>query len=111
MDYLQHLGLNKMDGAVKDLIPGAVIKQETRFLKPAKYNDKLTLHVRIADIGRTSYTFHFLTTHKRNRELIAKGSMTLVWLNDQFRPIPIPSNFRSAVQEFEGEHLSDRLKN
>lgn len=108
MDYLAHLGLHTMDGAVRDLIPGAVIRHEARFFSPARYNDILNLHVRIAEIGRTSYTFHFLATNKRSRALIAGGLTTLVWLDDDFKPIAVPETFRIAVGDFEGDLLSER---
>ena len=36
MDYLAHLGLQGFDGAVRDLIPGAVVRQEAHFHSPAK---------------------------------------------------------------------------
>ena len=105
MDYLQNLGLQRMSGAVADLIPGAVVGQTAAFHRPARYNDVLVVHVRIARIGRTSYTFHYLVTHKRSRELVATGSLSLVWLSDAFEPIAVPEAFREVVQGFEGEGL------
>jgi acyl-CoA thioester hydrolase len=107
MDYLAHLGLHTLDGAVRDLIPGAVVSQEAQFHSPARYNDILVLHVRIAEIGRSSYTFHFLATNKRNRTLVSSGLLTLVWLDEDFRPLEIPEAFRAAVREFEGDHLTE----
>ena len=106
MDYLAHLGLQKYGGVIKDLIPGAVVRQEVTFSHPARYNDELTLHVRIAELGNTSYTFHFLVTHKRNRTLVAKGSLTLVWLNESFRPTELPEEFKKVIVDFEGPALS-----
>ena len=107
MDYLAHLGLHGFDGAVRDLIPGAVVRQEAQFHSPARYNDILVLRVRLAELGHSSYTFHFLATHKRTRDLVASGLLTLVWLNDAFEPVPIPAEFRHAIRAFEGEHLSE----
>jgi acyl-CoA thioester hydrolase len=108
MDYLQHLALNRMDGAVRDLIPGAVVYQSTRFHSPARYNDILILHVRIAEIGDTSYTFNILVTNKRTRLIVASGLLSLVWLDENFVPVRIPDAFREAVRAFEGSTLSER---
>ena len=105
MDYLAHLGLNKMGGAVRDLIPGAVVGHRIAFEAPARYNDQLVLHVRIAALGRTSYTFHYLVTHKRSRQRIARGSLCLVWLDDDFRPTPLPEAFTEVIRDFEGDLL------
>ncbi len=109
MDYLAHLGLHTFDGAVRDLIPGAVVRQEAQFHSPATYNDTLALHVRIARIGKTSYTFHLLATHKRTRALVASGLLTLVWLDENFKPIVVPEQFRVIVRQFEGHRLQEYL--
>ena len=105
MDYLAHLGLNALDGAVRDLIPGVVVGQEAEFKSPARYNDVLTIFVRIAHIGRTSYTFHLNIIQKRTRAQVARGSLTLVWMNETHEPIPVPSAVRDVISAFEGEAL------
>ena len=81
---------------------GAVVAHQAYFLSPARYNDSLVLHVRMADIGRTSYTLHFLAINKRNRAHVATGSLSLVWLDDAFKPTLIPDEFRDIVSDFEG---------
>ncbi len=107
MDYLAHLGLQNFDGVVRDLIPGVVVAQQVQFHSPATYNDTLALHVRIACIGSSSYTFHILATHKRTRARIASGSLTLVWLSEDFQPVVVPERFRAAIREFEGDSLQE----
>ena len=101
MDYLNHLGLTAHDGPVKDLAPGAVVSSHLSFEKPALYNDELDIHVRVQNLGRSSYTFHFLVRRPKDSATIATGALTLVWLNDTFRPIEIPKAFRDRVEEFE----------
>ena len=107
MDYLNHLGLQKHGGTVRDLIPGAVVATALSFCAPARYNDILLVHVRLARIGRTSYTFHFLILDKRLPKVVATGSLTLAWLDAAFRPVRIPDDFRAAVRAFEGARLVD----
>lgn len=106
MDYLGHLELNQYGGAVRDLIPGAVVDHRVSFMHPAQYNDTLLIHVRIAHLGRTSYTFHFLITDKKTRRLNAKGHLTLVWLDERFKPVVLPKSFRDAVEAFESNSLA-----
>ena len=101
MDYLGNLGLTRFGGPVRDLIPGAVISSSARFHAPARYNDVLEIGVRVAHVGETSYRFEFLITNKRTATLLATGQLTLVWLDDDFLPTPIPDDFRRAVAEFE----------
>ncbi|MSP74243.1 MAG: acyl-CoA thioesterase [Myxococcales bacterium] len=106
MDYLEHQGLSKLDGRVRDLIPGAVVRSELEFRSPARYNEVLLIHVRLAHLGRTSYTFHFLMTNKRSRAVVAVGQLSLVWLDDLFQPTPIPEAFRAAILAFEGPFIA-----
>ncbi len=108
MDYLAHLGLNKLDGAVRDLIPGVVVAQEAHFKSSARYNDVLTIFVRIAHIGNTSYTFHLKVVNKRTRTAVANGSLSLVWMNEEQQPVRVPASFRKVIREFEGDGLKTK---
>ena len=107
MDYLGYLGVTPTEGRVPGLIPGAVVGQEVSFHRPARYNDTLVIHVRMAAIGTSSYTLHFLITHKRTREMVSTGRLTLAWLDDDFKPVRVPETFRKAIREFEGERLRE----
>lgn len=107
MDYLAHLGLQRLDGPVRDLAPGAVVAHSVAFHSPARYNDTLIIRVRIAHLGRSSYTFHFFVSDKRTRNPVATGRLTLVWLDEGFRPVPLPDEFREAVRRFEGDLLGE----
>ena len=105
MDYLAHLGLNKLDGAVRDLIPGVVVSQQANFKSSARYNDVLTIYVRMVAIGHSSYTFHMKVVNKRTREALADGSLTLVWSDVELRPVRVPEDVREVVRSFEGDGL------
>lgn len=108
MDYLNNLGLTGMSsGPVPDLAPGAVVRSAINFHAPARYNDVLVISVRVARIGRTSYTFHFFMAQKRTGQRVATGALSLVWLDEAFQPVPVPVRFREAVRAFEGPHLDE----
>lgn len=106
MDYLNHLGLSRLGGPVRDLIPGAVVRNAANFHAPARYNDVLVINVRIAAIGNSSYTFHFLIENKKDREVVSTGELTLTWLDAAFRPQQVPTEFRDVVRRFEGDRLT-----
>jgi acyl-CoA thioester hydrolase len=101
MDYLNHLGLDRYGGPVRDLIPGAVVDARLSFHNPARYNDILAVHVRVAHLGKTSYTFHCLITDKRAPKVVATGRLTLVWLDSNFQPTALPEEFRRKIEAFE----------
>jgi len=107
MDYLAYLGVTPKEGRVPGLIPGAVVAQHANFHAPARYNDSLIIHVRMARIGGTSYTLHFLIAKKRTRETVSTGALTLAWLDDEFKPMLVPEAFRSTIRAFEGARLSE----
>lgn len=105
MDYLNHLGLQRHGGPVRDLIPGAVVAAHLNFHAPAHYNDILVVHVRLARVGKTSYSFHFLMVNKRTPQVVASGALTLAWLDSDFRPVQIPDDFRAAIRSFEQDRV------
>ena len=108
MDYVENLGLPPLPGTVRDLVPGAVVHSSLSFHSPAQYNDVLQIHVRVIELGRSSYTFHFLITDKKRPRVIATGELSLVWLDKSFRPVRLPDVFRKAVVDFEGGAAVDR---
>ena len=67
----------------------------------------VVVHVRMSRIGNTSYTFQFLLQQKRTREVVSPGSLTLAWLDEEFKPMRIPDAFRETVKGFEGDKLED----
>ena len=105
MDYLENLGLTRLGGPVRDLIPGAVVSHAAEFHAPARYNDAIEINVRIASVGHSSYTFHFLLANRRSAEVVASGQLTLVWLDRSFRPMPMPADFRDTITSFERDNL------
>ena len=108
MDYLENLGLPSFAGNVRDLVPGAVVRSQANFHSPAQYNDVLQIHVRVVELGRTSYTFQFLITDRKRPRVVATGELKLVWLDQAFRPVTLPDTFRQAIAEFEGTRVVDR---
>ncbi len=115
MDYLHHLGLDAPEfrtghtqAALAFLPPGAVAHVAIDFKAPARYNDTLVVHVRVAELGETSYTFEHLLVDKRQPRVIATGRLTLVWLDEAFAPIALPAAFRQTIVQFEGDRLRAR---
>lgn len=108
MDYLENLGLPTFEGTVRDLVPGAVVHKAASFHSPAHYNDVLQVHVRVVELGQSSYTFHFLMVDRKRPRVVATGALTLVWLDPDFKPARLPDSFRQAIAAFEGDNLIER---
>ncbi|PCD00654.1 acyl-CoA thioesterase [Halopseudomonas pelagia] len=70
------------------------------YRSPARFDDLLDVHVRIARLGNSS--MQFLIGIYRAEELLVNGEIVYVHADQSSRrPSPIPASFRSAVSEFE----------
>ena len=88
-EWLRKLGVSykKME---EDGIMLPVINLNTNYLKPAKYDDILTLKTTLANKPAARIEFKFEITNKQN-ELLTTASATLVFVNMKTnRPTRIP---------------------
>ena len=70
------------------------------YRSPARFDDLLDVHVRIARLGNSS--MQFLIGIYRDEELLVNGEIVYVHADQSSRrPSSIPASFRSAVTEFE----------
>ena len=89
-EWLRKLGVSykKME---EDGIMLPVINLNTNYLKPAKYDDILTLKTTLANKPAARIEFKFEITNKQN-ELLTTASATLVFVNMKTnRPTRIPN--------------------
>jgi acyl-CoA thioester hydrolase len=69
---------------------------DVEYFAPARFDDELEIHVRVARIGRTSMTFQFAAFEAEDRTLLVTAHQTLVYIDRESRkPIPIPAAYRS----------------
>lgn len=77
----------------------AVVALNVRYKRPARYDDLLTLHTRIATIGHAKIEHEYELL--RDGVLLASASTTLACLDRQGRPRPLPDSLiadRSATE-------------
>lgn len=108
MDYIRNLGLGGGGDPWKEF-SNVVVRASCDFRSPARFDDLLVVHVRIAEIGRTSFRFEFVVKHRRENRVAAQGESVHVALDHaSFKPVPVPEEFRKAVRRFEGASLKER---
>jgi acyl-CoA thioester hydrolase len=101
MDYLRNLGLADGVRPIKGF-SNLVRKVECDFVSPARFDDLLVIHVRLAEIKTSSFRFEFLIKHKVDNRTVAHGQSVHVAVDDAtFRPIRVPDDFRTRIQSFE----------
>lgn len=72
------------------------------YKSPARFDELLDVHVRIARLGNSS--MQFAIGIYRGEELLVTGEVVYVHADQQSRrPTPIPESFRGAVRQFEAQ--------
>jgi acyl-CoA thioester hydrolase len=107
VDYLRNLDLMESLRPIKGF-DSAVVHASCDFVSPARFEDVITIHVRMSELGRSSMHFEFLLTHKKENRLLGKGKNVLVALNGKtWEPVELPLEFRQKIQRFEGSSLKE----
>ena len=69
---------------------------DTHFTAPSRHGDHLKIRLEIERLGRTSLGLAFAATSGTETRFTARS--TLVYVNDQGRPVAFPDDLRSALQ-------------
>lgn len=67
------------------------------YRKPGQLFDLLGCEMHLDRIGTTSYTVGFDQIRQADGVVIAAGFMTLVFMNEQRRPVPVPEQMRDKL--------------
>jgi len=94
VEYLRSLGLLHMD-AGGDFVMRA---NDVEYFAPARFDDELEIHVRVARVGRTSLTYEFAAHRLPDRTLMVTAHQTLVFVDPAVRKaIPIPDAYKARL--------------
>ena len=105
VEYHRNLGLLGMDigEAGEEFVMRACTIE---YFAPAVFDDLIEVQVRLARIGRTSATWEFAAYRAKDDVLVVTATQTLVLVDlDERKAVPIPSAYKEAIREFEGEDL------
>src|SRR5262245_36186842 len=73
-----------------------VIESHGRYLKPARYDDQLTIRAGVSDIGRVRLTIQYEIADL-DATVLANGYTVHVVMNEAGRPVRIPPKFVQAA--------------
>jgi len=96
----QALGVPYPDLVTKQGIGFPSVRVESEFLKPLRYGDRARIEIEIAEIGRTSLTLRYTITRLPDNELAARATIKTVAIDDDFKPVPIPDDWRRRFERF-----------
>ena len=90
-EYLRSLGLLHRDSGGEFVMRA----NDVEYFAPARFDDEIEIHVRVARIGRSSITFELAAYDTPDGELLVTAHQTLVFIDRATRrPIPIPDDYR-----------------
>lgn len=76
------------------------VKATLEYQSPARFDDEIDVHVRVARFGRTSMAVAFVI--QRAAELLVTGELVYVFVHPvERRPVPIPLEIQNAVTGYE----------
>ncbi|HEX5246490.1 MAG TPA: thioesterase family protein [Gaiellaceae bacterium] len=94
VEYLRSLGLLRHEGAGEFVMRA----NDVEYFAPARFDDELEIHVRIARVGRTSITYEFAAHKLPEGELMVTAHQTLVYVDLAARAaLPIPDDYKERL--------------
>jgi acyl-CoA thioester hydrolase len=102
VEYIREIGCSYREMEESGVV-AAVTEAHCKYVAPARFDDLLTVHVRIERMRKASMSFSYEVWREADGQLIAEGSTSHACLNRaSLRPTSLPSVFREAVLAFEG---------
>ena len=92
VEYVRSLGLLHRDEGGEFVMRA----NDVEYFAPARFDDELEIHVRVARIGRTSMTYEFAAHRLPDGTLMVTAHQTVVFVDPaERRPIPIPGDYKA----------------
>ena len=92
VEYLRSLGFLHREAGGEFVMRA----NDVEYFAPARFDDELEIHIRVANIGRTSMTYEFAAFKVPEGTLLVTAHQTLVFIDlEKRRPIPIPDPYRA----------------
>ena len=97
-EYLRSLGFEQ-DKLKQQGIIFAVRSVSIEYLKPALFNDMLTVTAQVSELARASFTFQQKIMRQTDQTLISSAIVRIACIDvNRFIPTPIPETIREAIR-------------
>lgn len=109
IEYLKHLGIEVSYQNINTQSRIVIVRNEINYKSPARFDDILDIHVRISEIGNTSFTFESIIINPKEKKYISDNLSVHVWLDEKTgEPMNVPKDFVHVIKSFEGINLKTR---
>jgi len=95
-EYLENKGLSVLELHNQGFLY-AVRHCSITYKNPARYGDTLICDAQLKKITAAQLIFDQTIVDEKSQNLVVKAQVTLVSLNPQFKPTPIPENIKSQL--------------
>lgn len=96
-EWLRHLGFEQTALRAQEGVLFVVHSMQLQFKKPAKFDDTLTVHCHLSNMGRGS--FECTQTIKRDNEILIEAQVKIACVNaNTFKPTGIPAPIKTAME-------------
>lgn len=97
-EWLRRLGVNQSDLAANDQRMFVVKNAQINYIKPARFDDLLTIRSRITRLGRAS--INFAQTATLGDEALCESTVEICCIDTStFRPAGLPQSLRTLLQK------------
>jgi len=94
VEYLRSRGLLRGDWGGEFVMRA----NDVEYFAPARFDDEIEIHVRVARVGRTSMTYEFAAHRVSDGTLMVTAHQTLVFVDPAVRgKIPIPAQYKARL--------------
>ena len=91
-EWLRHLGLEQDELIARESVIFAVRSVQVDYLRPARFNDALTVSAEVVEQGRASLTFVQLIRKNNDDTILCQGRIKIACLDcNSFKPRPLPA--------------------
>jgi acyl-CoA thioester hydrolase len=102
--YIKEIGLMPEGGWFSDGRLYYIVRNETNYYEPARFDDELNIYTRISLIKDSSITFEQLIQNAKTKNIIADGLGVLVHVDPKtHKSAPLPEMYFDLVRSYENE--------
>jgi len=104
VEYHRSLELLRVEPQERELVMRAM---HVEYHRPARFDDRIEVDVRISRIGTTSVTYEF-AAYLEGETLAVTATQTAVLVDlTERNPSPVPDSWRERIRAFEGADLEE----
>ena len=94
-EYCRAAGIRYRDMEVDDGILLAVVDAHCRYLRPARYDEEITVKTWVVKATRRAVEFQYEIRNAASGHTLASGETKHVFLGSDMRPVKLPEKYRA----------------